>query len=473
VPRRQRDRPRRRPDRPRRRRVLLLLPTTTYKAQDFLDAADRLGIETVVGSETRQALQDIAPGHTVTLDLGHPARAAAQITRFAATRRLDAVIPTDDQSAIVAAAAARRLGLPHNPPAAALAARHKDQMRRRLAIARVPQPRFHLLRLPAATGAGRATTASGRAGLVAGDLDAVLRRAAARQTYPCVLKPTSLAASRGVIRADDTEAFVAAARRIVAILDDVEQTGAGSASAAPPPAAVRRLLIEEYIPGLEVAVEGLLRRGRLRMLALFDKPDPLEGPYFEETIYVTPSRLSAATQRVVERTTAAAARALGLRDGPVHAELRIPPPSPGARPAAGARPEKASSPRVIEIAARSIGGLCARALRFGTGLSLEDVVLLHATGRNVARLRRERAAAGVMMIPIPRAGVLRDIHDIAAARRVPGVRAITISATLGKPITPLPEGHAYLGFIFARGRTPAAVESALRAAHRRLRIVID
>jgi len=343
-------------------------------------------------------------------------------------------------------------------------------MRRLLAAAGVPQPRFRLLRLP-----------------VGEDLDAVLRRAASRQTYPCILKPTSLAASRGVIRADDPAAFVTAARRILRILDDADKAGAGQGEvpSARPSSAPRRLLVEEYIPGREVALEGLLRHGRLRTFALFDKPDPMEGPYFEETLYVTPSRLPSATQRAIERTTAAAARALGLRDGPVHAELRMPPSAHSAHPDTGGRSATVSRgtafardasdgrPRIIEIAARSIGGLCARALRFGTGLSLEEVVLLHATGRDVARLRRERAAAGVMMIPIPRAGVLRDIHDIAAARRVPGVRAITITATLGKPITPLPEGHAYLGFIFARGRTPAAAESALRAAHRRLRIVID
>ncbi len=394
------------------------------------------------------------------------------------------MIPTDDQSAIVAAAAARHLGLPHNRPTAVLAARHKDLMRRRLAAASVPQPRWRLLRLPAGAAAGRppAPRPGSQASPAASPLDAVLSQAASRQTYPCVLKPTSLAASRGVIRADDPGTFVAAAHRIIAILADAEKDDVG-----PPPVAVRRLLVEEYIPGVEVAVEGLLRGGRLRTLALFDKPDPLVGPYFEETIYVTPSRLPPATQRAIERTTAAAARALGLRDGPVHAELRIPLSRPDAprpasaatarlaatRRAAGAPRAADARPRIIEIAARSIGGLCARALRFGTGLSLEEVVLLHATGRNVATLRRERAAAGVMMIPIPRAGVLRDIHNLAAARRTPGIRSITITATLGKSITPLPEGHAYLGFIFARARTPAAVEAALRAAHRCLRIAID
>ncbi len=408
-------------------RVLLLLPTTTYRAHDFLEAAVRLGVETVVGSDRKQALQELQPARGLTLALRDPGTAAGQIAAFAAKNPLDAVIPTDDETAVVAAAASERLGLPHNPPEAARAARRKDSLRRILRAARIPTPRYDLLTLDDDPGA-----------------------AALRQALPCVLKPTFLAASRGVIRADNPRQFVAAFRRIEALLGDPDVRDKGQDAA-------RLILVEEFVPGFEVAVEGLLINGRLKVLALFDKPDPLDGPFFEETIYVTPSRLPGSAREAIAATAARAARALGLREGPVHAELRL----------------NDRGPWLIELAARSIGGLCSRALRFGTGLSLEEVILLHALGRDVTRLRRQSRPAGVMMIPIPRAGILRGVSGLDAARRVPGIEDITISATIGRPLVPLPEGSSYLGFIFARGATPARVESALRAAHRRVAFEIE
>jgi biotin carboxylase len=403
-----------------RPRVLLLLPTTTYRAHDFIRAAERLGVETVVGSDQKQALADLQPARGLTLDLRDPGKAAEAIAAFAAAHPLSAVIPTDDDTAVVAAAASARLGLPHNPPEAALAARRKDVLRRVLHAARIRTPRFDLLTLDDDPGA-----------------------AALKQVFPVVLKPTFLAASRGVIRADDTGQFVAAFRRIEALLDrpDVREKGGDAA---------RLVLVEEFVPGVEVALEGILLGGRLKVLALFDKPDPLDGPYFEETLYVTPSRLSAGVQDAVATTTASAAAAIGLREGPVHAELRL----------------DDRGPWLIELAARSIGGLCSRSLRFGTGLSLEEVILMHALGRDIGELRREPRPAGVMMIPIPRAGVLRGVTGLAAARRVPGIEDISVSATIGQPLVPLPEGASYLGFIFARGDSPALVEASLRESHR-------
>lgn len=408
-------------------RVLLLLPTTTYRAHDFIEAATRLGVETVVGSDQKQALQDLQPLRGLALDLRDPEKAAGRIAAFAANNPLDAIVQTDDETAVVAAAASARLGLPHNPPEAARAARRKDSLRRILHAARIQTPRYDLLTLDDDPGA-----------------------AALRQAYPCVLKPTFLAASRGVIRADDPGQFVAAFRRLEAILDrpDVKEKGGDAA---------RLVLVEEFIPGFEVAVEGLLIDARLKVLALFDKPDPLDGPFFEETLYVTPSRLPAGAREAVATTTANAARALGLRAGPIHAELRL----------------NDRGPWLIELAARSIGGLCSRTLRFGTGLSLEEVILLHALGRDVTRLQREPRPAGVMMIPIPRAGVLRGVSGLEAARRVPGIDDITISATIGRPLVPLPEGSSYLGFIFARAASPARVEAALREAHRRIAFDIE
>ena len=259
-----------------------------------------------------------------------------------------------------------------------------------------------------------------------------------------LLKPLTLSASRGVIRANNADQFIAAFERIRALLqrDDVTVTGD----------AARYLLAEEYVPGLEVALEGLLTAGELHTLALFDKPDPLEGPFFEETIYVTPSRLPPAVQDTIRTTAADACAALGLTEGPIHAELRL----------------NDDGPWVLEIAARSIGGLCSRTLRFGTGMTLEEIILRHALGWPIATLERERRAAGVMMIPIPRAGALAGVRGVEDAKAVPGVEDVVVSAHVGQTLVPLPEGWQYLGFVFARGDGPADVEDALRIAHGRL-----
>jgi biotin carboxylase len=213
------------------------------------------------------------------------------------------------------------------------------------------------------------------------------------------------------------------------------------------------VLIEEYVDGREVALEGLLTDGELRLLALFDKPDPLSGPYFEETLYVTPSRLSEEDQQEILRVTAEAAMAMGLRHGPIHAELRL---------------REGAMPVMIEVAARSIGGLCSRTLRFGLGISLEELILRHALGRDVEGLAREAQASGVMMIPIPRGGTLEKTRGLEEARAISGIEEIAITAHPGKTLVPLPEGSSYLGFIFARGREPKAVERSLREAHAKI-----
>ncbi len=274
---------------------------------------------------------------------------------------------------------------------------------------------------------------------------------AARQVgYPCVLKPVFLSASRGVIRANDPEEFVAAFQRIARILrspDVVERRD---------PAA-GLLLVEDFVPGEEVALEGLLDAGELRVLALFDKPDPLEGPFFAETLYVTPSRRPPEQQGELAECVAATARALGLHHGPLHAELRI----------------NERGMWMIEIAPRSIGGLCSRTLKFGAGISLEELILRHAVGLDIEGLSRETRAAGVLMIPTPKTGILREVDGVAAAEAVKGIRGVNISIPLGQEVFPLPEGHQYLGFIFAAAETPEQVESALRKAHRRLDLVIE
>jgi biotin carboxylase len=268
-----------------------------------------------------------------------------------------------------------------------------------------------------------------------------LNSLAQRTSYPCVVKPLHLNGSRGVIRADNQDQFAAAAQQLRHLLTTRE-----------PDQHEPAFLVEQYIPGIEVALEGLLSAGHLKVLALFDKPDPLEGPYFEETIYVTPSRLPVATQELIAVTTANAAAALGLREGPVHAELRL----------------NNDGPFVIELAGRSIGGLCSKTLQFGVAVSLEEMIVRQAFGMEVANLERVPEARGVMMIPIPQAGILKAIKGCEAAESVQYIDSVEITAHINHRLVPLPEGESYLGFIFARGPSPDVVEEALRTSHEQL-----
>ena len=406
------------------RRLLLLVPTTSYRIGDFLDAAERLGIDVAVGSDQRQVLEQYSGGRTVTVDFKDLERGVAQVAAYCGDYPLAAIIGVDDETTLIAAKASQALGLLCNTPDSVEATANKHRFRSRLANSGLPAPRFTLLPVsddPA--------------------------RAARESFYPAVLKPPALSASRGVIRVDDPAQFAAAFRRISTILENADISGE----------AVRHILVEEYVPGAEVALEGLLDKGALTVLALFDKPDPLEGPYFEETIYVTPSRLTAHVQDAIAATVSHAVATLGLREGPIHAELRI----------------NDDGVWLIEVAARSIGGLCSRALRFSAGGRLEDLILRHALGLPIPAADPDRLATGVMMIPIPSAGTLRGVAGIEAAHAVAGIEDVTISIPLGETLVPVPEGNRYLGFIFAAGDMPEAVEAALREAHRRLEFTIE
>ncbi|MGD0055507.1 MAG: ATP-grasp domain-containing protein [Acidimicrobiales bacterium] len=391
-------------------RILLLLPTATYRAPDFLAAAARMGVDVVVASEHRQALAESMGDRAIVVPLDDVARAVEQVVALNERRVLDAVVAVDDQGVAVASAASAALGLRHNRAQAVAASRDKRQMRGLLRDARLPQPDY---------------------AVVKPDDDVVA--AADVLGYPCVIKPVSRAASQGVIRVNDGDEAQRAGARIRRI----------------PGVAREDLLVETFVPGAEVAVEGLLDAGHFEVLAVFDKPDPLDGPYFEETIYVTPSRQPDSVLEEVGRLSALAAAALGLVEGPVHVELRI-----GADGAV----------TILELAARSIGGLCARALRFGAGVSLEELIIRHALGLGHEGLTRERGASGVMMLPIRAGGVLEEVRGQELAQAVEGVVGVEITVAPGRPVVPLPEGERYLGFIFARGSTAQEVELALRRA---------
>lgn len=398
-------------------RVVLLASSRSYRNPDFLEAARRLGVEVVLGEDVPLPLLHKADAG-LPLDYRDIVRSSEAVVAYAREHPVGAVLGVDDSGTLIAARAAAALGLPGNSPEAAQAARHKHAMRLAFAAAGVPSPRSRLYHL-----------------------DDDPARIAREASFPCVVKPTTLSGSRGVMRADTPEQLrerLARLRRILASERCDE------------------LLVEDYLPGVELALEGLLDAGRLHVLALFDKPDPLEGPFFEETLYVTPSRLPAPDQERLREAAAQAAAALGLREGPVHAELRL----------------NAGGPWLVELAGRSIGGLCSRSLRFGVGASLEELILRQALGLGFEGLPRDGRASGALMLPIPRAGLLRGVDGVEAARAVPLIEGVEITARPGYPLVPLPEGDAYLGFVLARGETPEAVEAALRRAQACLRFEI-
>jgi len=403
-----------------KRRILFLTTIRSYRLEAFRVAAEKLGVEVTTGLDLPEALTEQWPG-ALPLNFADIGEAARKIAEYAQHNPLSAILSVDDSGSLVAAAASNLLGLPHNDPAAAVAARDKAVMRRMLGAGGVAVPWFR-----------EYTTA---------DDPAVV---SAEAPYPCVVKPVNLNGSRGVMRANNPSQLISAIERLTRLIT----------ADNPDP---RPYLVEEYLPGVEVALEGMLNRGALTVLALFDKPDPLEGPFFEETIYVTSSRLPVGIQTAIEATTAAAARALGLVSGPIHAELRI----------------NEGGVWIIEIAGRSIGGLCSQVLRFGVDASLEELIVRQAAGLSLGDTTRSDWAAGVMMIPIPEAGLLREIIGVDEAAAIPLIESVEITARLNYPLVPLPEGDSYLGFIFARGETPEAVESALRQAHERLKFRID
>ncbi|MBX3057591.1 MAG: ATP-grasp domain-containing protein [Anaerolineae bacterium] len=402
--------------------ILLLTTPHTYRAAAFVAAAKRLAVPLVTAVDLPPELARQRPGQ-LALDFRQPDTAVQNILTFAQTTPLAAILPVDDSGVLIAARANQSLGLPHNQPAAAAAARDKLVMRQLLRDGGVPTPPFRGFEL---------------------DDTVEMVTAVVQSTigFPCVVKPRTLNGSRGVIRANDEAELATAVRRVQRLLQSIGAAG---------------FLVEGYLPGVEVALEAVLDHGRLHPLALFDKPDLLEGPFFEETIYVTPSRLPMAAQTAVVEMAAQGAQAIGLQTGAVHAELRL--------------NEKGAW--IVEVNGRSIGGLCSQTLRFDMGMSLEELLLRQAVGLGVSGLQRQPQASGVMMIPIPRPGILRRVEGLEAAHAVPGIDDITITVPEHHRLVLLPEGESYLGFIFATGQTPDRVEEALRLAHGRLQFIID
>ena len=396
----------------------------------FSEAAARLDVQLVFATDRCDHLEDPWWDQAIPIRFYQEGTSVDAIMRTLERAPIDGILAVGDRATVIAAFIARLLGLPGHPPQAAAAAREKRASRERLRAAGLPVPSFTCVPRTA-------------------DVSALSRSV----PYPCVVKPLVLSGSRGVIRADSPAEFVQAFARLDALLNAIDVRAMHETAA-------NTIQIESFVPGREYALEGLLHHGELKTLAIFDKPDPLDGPFFEETIYVTPSRASEAVQQGIRESVAAAARALGLHHGPIHAECRV----------------NAQGVYVLEVAARPIGGLCAKALSFdgpGGTIGLEELLLRHALGESPAEWVRESDPSGVMMIPIPRAGVYRRVEGVDAARAVSGITGLKITAKPDQHLVPLPEGASYLGFIFARAETPAGVEQALRAAHARLHFVID
>ena len=399
--------------------MALVVPAGSYRTTDFVDAARTLRIDLIVASDGDVPMADLGRSRSITIDCSRPEWSASRIANLKPSP--DAVIAADDGGVITAALASNMLGTASNPLSAVRSTRDKAQMRGLLANADVRQPEF-LLADPGQVAAAATTLG-----------------------YPCVVKPRDLSASRGVIRVDTDEDAHQAEARIRRIVTDA----CGDPDA--------RLLVESFVSGPEIAVEGMLIGGSLTVLAILDKPDPLDGPFFEETMFVTPSRLDRDLLEGVVSLTEDAAIALGLVTGPVHAEVRC----------------GRDGPVLIEIAARSIGGLCGRALTFGLfGESLESLVLRSALGMPGPGMDAAAAATGALMLPIPGAGTLESIHGVDEALAVEGITGFDQTIPNGKQVVPLPEGDRYLGFLFARGLTPESVEQSLRAAHARLDVRI-
>jgi biotin carboxylase len=406
------------------RRILLLASTTGYQTRSLYETSRRLGFETVVASNRCINLEDPWHDGAIAIRYEKPATAASVLALL--EPKPDGIVAVGDRPAEVAALAAEHLRLPFHPYNAVVVCRNKYLTRERFRQAGLLVPDFY--RVP---------------------LSYDVAEAARSAQYPCVLKPLGLSASRGVIRVDDVLDFTHAFERIRNLLEQPDILQLRDEQDA-------YIQVESFVSGREFAIEGLLTHGHLRVLAIFDKPDPLDGPFFEETIYTTPSQVAPEIQQEMVRTTQEAVAALGLHHGPIHAEMRV----------------NHAGVWMLEVAARPIGGICSQSLRFQDGMTLEELIVRHAAGEDVDTIQREAQASGVMMIPIPKSGIYQSVTGTEQASAVPGVTELVITAKVGQRLLQLPEGSGYLGFIFARSDDPARVDAALRKAHSMLNFEI-
>ena len=402
------------------------MPSASYRAHDFMKAATKLGIEVVIGSDHQQALSKLLPDFSLALNFRKPESSIKKIKKFAQKNMLTAIVGVDEETVILAAMASKELGLRYNSITSVRATRNKYLMRQKMTQAGLLSPKFQVI-----------------------SIESNPRKFAAEIEYPTVLKPTFLSASQGVIRVNDRGEFVDAFKQIKKIISDPSNRKKS-------PEEKDQILMEDYIPGTEIAVEGMLIDGEFKLLAIFDKPDPMEGPYFIETIYITPSRYTQKIQNEIIQVTKRAINALGLSSGPIHAEMRI----------------NEQGIWILEIAARSIGGLCSRVLCFTNQMSVEELILSHAVEERIEHIEREEKSAGVMMVPVLKTGILKGVKNLELAKKINGIEDIVITIAPEQILEPLPHGAKYLGFIFARGNSPEFVERVIREAYNKIEVVV-
>mgnify|MGYP001817383468 FL=1 len=399
-----------------RPRLLLISHHNSYRIAPYIKAAIKLGLEVTIASEGKHSLvSEVANG--LHIDFSDIPQTVKTIINEHQRHPFSGILGSDDQTVEIAAATASVLGLPHNPPEAAQYSHRKDLARAQLAQAGCPVPLHRLF-----------------------DFNQPTEKQLNGLPWPCVLKPLNMTASRGVIRADNEAEFITACERVRGIV----ATASGKFEQ-------QHLLIEEYIDGIEIAYEGYLQHGELHTVTIFDKPDPLTGPFFEETIYVTPSRLSEALQQNIKQVLQAACRAYGLETGVIHAECRI---------------DSHDKVWILEIASRTIGGDCARMLD-NENFGIEELAISLAIDSPID-ISMPELARGVMMIPIRKQGLLKRVEGMLDAKRVEHIDSIDVIIPQGHELIPLPEGNQYLGYIFASAETPEQATEAIRKAHDKL-----
>ncbi len=403
------------------RRLLIIAPPGSYRLAPYLKAAKKLNLTALIASVSEYSL--LPRGcEGIHINLNKPDQALKDILQLAKDKPFIGILGTDDTTIELASHVAAQLNLPHNPASATRLTQRKDLARDFLSKAGANIPWHKKIHIQDDIYA----------------LDDI--------PYPIVVKPLNLSGSRGVIRADSALELKQAIEKITPIIQDTYDNEAKEF-----------VLIEQYIAGVEIALEGLLHDNEMSTLAVFDKPDPLEGPYFEETYYITPSRLPFISLLSCQQEVLKSCQALGLITGPIHAELRI---------------DENGKPWILEVAARTIGGDCGQSLKPSTKYSLEELVISYAIGEPIKPEPQQRSA-GVLMIPVPKAGILKRVEGLTEARKVANITALTIDIPIGNEVHCLPESSSYLGFIFADADSPEEAEKALRQAHQHLTFVIN
>ncbi len=398
--------------------LLLIAHPNSYRIAPYIKAANRMGVNVTVASEGKHSLiSEIASGLHITFD--QPRQTVATILQAHKQTPFSGILGSDDHTVELAAMVAELLQLPHNSPRAAFCSQRKDIARAELALSACPVPLHCLI-----------------------DLQQPLQKQMAGLPWPCVIKPLNMSASRGVIRADNEAAFMAACQRIKPIIQENQHDFTR-----------HHVLVEEYIDGVEIAFEGYLHNAQLHPITIFDKPEPLIGPFFEETIYVTPSRLEADLQAKILQRVQQACDAYGLTTGAVHAECRI----------------DERDIWILEVASRTIGGDCARMLD-NKNFSIEELAISLAIDAPI-KAELPDQARGVMMIPIKEKGLLKRVEGLLAARDVPHIDQVEMIIPPGHEMIPLPEGNQYSGYIFASGQTPEQVTAAIKQAYAKLKFV--